>query len=499
MSPHYRDSIPCPIYHNARKYPQSLAYIQESTQLTYEQAHNRIAYIQKKCESFGINAATNVAILASNSLEYILLIFALNRINAVVIPLNMRWSPFEWKNALQQARSTVLFSDHSVMTDIDMPDIMYFSMNEFKDLNHVHIEQTAHTPSIDFHNVSSILFTSGSAGEPKGVVLTNGNHYYNAMASNSNLPLNPQNCWLLSLPLYHVGGMAILYRAALAGAAVAVLSSFDAENQIDAVLQHGCTHISCVPVMLHRFIQMNNRQLFPKSLQHILLGGGPVSPHLIEEIQSLNLPVCTTYGMTETASQISCLKPGSYARLHTAGEPLEFSEVMILDKQGEPVPVNMEGEIAVRGPIVSPGYVSQNPEEAAPPHTWFRSGDTGFLDADGYLTVLGRMDDMFISGGENIYPAEIEQTALRFQDVMDCRILVVENAEWGKRPVLFVETQQGPEFNTEKLHTFLGQTLPKLKMPDLIFSLQSIPRTSTGKIDRNALYNIYSQLAITGR
>lgn len=493
-----RERIICPIYQGAQKYPQRTAYLQKQTTITYEQANSHIAHIQDKCESFGINSETSAAVIASNSIEYILLIFALNRINAAIIPLNVRWSPLEWRGAMQQANVSILISDNNFISVMDIPNIQNIPMSELLVPNHVSTDNSVRTPRIDFHCVSSILFTSGSTGKPKGVMLTNGNHYYNAMASNRNIPLNQQHCWLLSLPLYHVGGMAILYRAALAGATVAVVSSFAPDEQLETIQMHNITHISCVPAMLHRLIHVNNRQPFPASLQHILLGGGPVASHLIEEIQSLSLPVRTTYGMTETASQVTCLKPDSKSKLHTAGQSLHYSEIRILDTNGKSVPVNTEGEIAVKGNIVSPGYITQSNEEIKPPQEWFRSGDIGYVDADGYLVVQGRQDDMLISGGENIYPSEIEHAVLLFHGILDCKVLAVDDVKWGKRPVLFVETVQGPEFNTEKLHAFLKQYLPKLKMPDLIISLQSIPRTSTGKIDSNALHKIYAQLNIPG-
>jgi O-succinylbenzoic acid--CoA ligase len=334
------------------------------------------------------------------------------------------------------------------------------------------------------------MFTSGTGGAPKGVVLTYGNHDYNALASNQNIQLQADDCWLAVLPFYHVGGYAILFRTALAGCSAYIMSRFDI-HRVNALIDDGMiTHLSLVPTMLESLLDERGGREMPASLKAILIGGAPAARSLIDRARSL--PVMRTYGMTETSSQLCTTPPNaSFEKMQTSGKPLKYSEVAILDDGGSPVGEKQTGEIAVRGGILFKGYVGEKVGSSLDSSGWFRTGDVGHIDEDGYLCVSGRIDDMFISGGENIHLSEIENAALGFSGVSECAAIAIDDSEWGKRPVLFVRWSDESVGDIDSLRDHLKCQLPRFAVPKAIVEIDELPRRSIDKIDNEKLREIY--------
>lgn len=303
-----------------------------------------------------------------------------------------------------------------------------------------------------------ILFTSGSTAQPKPACLSLGNLVWSARGSNANLPLTPANRWLLSLPLYHVGGLGIVMRCLLAGAAVVQPAP---DTPLAATIaKHAITHISLVPTQLHRVLQATAGSTLD-TLQAVLLGGGALPPTLIDAAVDVGLPVHTTYGMTEMASQVTTTPPGaSRAQLRTAGPVLPYRELRIAP----------DGEILLRGATLFQGYVT--PQGLDLPLTaegWFATGDLGQLDAGGNLYVQGRKDNLIISGGENIQPEEVEATLRRLPGVAQAVVVGVPDATYGARPVAFVAVEPGVAFSPDAWHAALAERLAAFKRPDAYF------------------------------
>ncbi len=269
------------------------------------------------------------------------------------------------------------------------------------------------------------LLTSGSTGDPKLCVHSLGNHVYNALGSNQNILLRPGDRWLLSLPLNHVGGLAILFRAALAGAAVAVAGPED--ELIDSIANLRITHCSMVPTQLHRYLHAGGRR---ETLSALLVSGASTPPALIAAAVDRGLPLRTSYGLTEMASQVTTTEPGApLTRLFTSGRLLPHRELQL----------DPAGEVLVRGETLCLGYLERG---TVMPVTgsdgWYHTGDTGILDPDGYLKVTGRRDNMFISGGENIQPELIERVLIEFPGISEAVVVAAPDDEFGARPFAFV-------------------------------------------------------------
>ncbi len=313
--------------------------------------------------------------------------------------------------------------------------------------------------SLTLDQPASIMFTSGSAGTPKAVLHSFGAHYYNALGSNRNIRLEPGDRWLLSLPLYHVGGLAIVMRAILAGAAVGLPS---AEKNIAQDIQDlGITHISLVPTQLYRLLSDESALPALRSLKTILLGGGPIPELLLTKAIELDLPLSISYGSTEMASQIASSPVGDLSALKSRSLiTLPYRDVCISDEQ----------EILVRGSTLFSGYVKQGVlERPFRDGGWFATGDLGTLNKDGSLQVKGRKDNMFISGGENIQPEEIEGCLFRHPDVLQAIVVSVPDAEFGARPVAFVECAAGKSLSPAVLRDFLRTRIAGYKVPRRFF------------------------------
>ncbi|MHB1225581.1 MAG: o-succinylbenzoate--CoA ligase, partial [Gemmatimonadaceae bacterium] len=336
----------------------------------------------------------------------------------------------------------------------------------------------------------AILYTSGTTGRPKGAVLTYSNFWWSAIGSALNLGLHADDRWLAPLPLFHVGGLSVLTRSAIYGTAAILHDGFDAARVSAAIDDERVTLVSLVPTMLGRLLDARGDRPFPDSLRCVLLGGGPAARALLERCAALGVPVSQTYGLTESCSQATTLAPADALRkLGSAGMPLYPTELRVVGDDGADVAAGDAGEIVLRGPTITPRYWNDAEATArALAGGWLRTGDVGRLDDEGYLHVLDRRDDLIVSGGENVYPAEVEGALLSHPAVAEAAVIGVPDAEWGQRVVavvrLLVADTAADTDATLRLHcrTLLaGYKVPR----EIRFTTRPLPRTASGKLKRS--------------
>ena len=480
----------------ARAFPRRPAVVAGGDRLTFEDLDRRADHAARQLAGLGVAVDTRVALLLGGGVQFAVLTHALARLGAVMVPINTRLAAAEAAWCVQDARATHVVCDEANAGGAGAQIITLAELAAAPEADAPLRDRIA------LSDVQGIIYTSATTGRPKGVMLTFGNHWWSAVASAFNLGLRSDDCWLALLPLHHVGGLAILWRSVIYGIPAIVHGAFDptaVNREIDA---GGVTIVSVVGTMLRRMLDERGDRPYPPTLRCVLLGGGPAPLDLIEECLRRGVPVAPTYGLTEAASQVATLPPQEVsARPGSAGRPLFPTEVRIGRADGEaPAEAGVGevgageagageiGEILVRGPTVMIGYAGR-PEETA--HAlrdgWLRTGDLGYLDGDGYLFVVDRRDDLVVSGGENVYPAEVEMVLCAHPAVEDAGVFGLQDPVWGQVVAAALTVRRGASLDVEGLRAFCAARLARYKVPKRIWLAEDLPRSTSGKLIRRIL------------
>jgi o-succinylbenzoate---CoA ligase len=442
--------IPCPLRAAARRSPDAPAIVGVDGSLTYRELDARVSAAAGRARELGFGAGDRLALHLPKGERYLVLLLALIRTRAVACLLSTRLPPRGAAPLLERVACRALVSSSEEL--LEAASVQRVRPEDL--LSDGPAERDRPQPAEKVWLVpdlpATIVFTSGSTAAPKAALHTFGNHFFSAEGSNANIALAPGDRWLYSLPPYHVGGLSILFRCLLAGATV-VLPEPGAPLG-DAI--GGTTHVSLVSTQLLRLLR--EKDFERGGLKALLLGGGQIPVSLVDEAAARGLPIHTSYGLTEMASQVTTTPPGaSLEELRTSGRLLPHREVAL----------SGDGEILVKGKTLFAGYVKgdiiDRPLDA---DSWFHTGDLGELDESGYLRVRGRKDNLFVSGGENIQPEEVEEVLSGLEGVEEAVVVPVPDPEFGLRPVAFVRTAGGFT-KPETLERALGPVLPRFKIP----------------------------------
>jgi O-succinylbenzoic acid--CoA ligase len=312
----------------------------------------------------------------------------------------------------------------------------------------------------------AVVPTSGSSGRPRGVVLTPANVAAAVEASRRRLGNDSGDRWLLTLPLFHVGGLSVVWRSFTAGGSVELRAGFDAVGVAERLRGGSVSIASLVPTMLHRILEVDAGPY--EGIKGVLLGGAPASRALVERGLAAGLPVLQTYGMTETCSQVATVEPGmTQQSLGTAGRPLDGFAVSF-----------DHGEILIDGPAVSPGYLGETLRIGP-----FRTGDLGHVDGEGRLVVTGRTDDVIVTGGENVRASFVEAAIVTVPEVAHAVVVGVDDQEWGQVVVAVVESDHG---DVSRIEDAVGDCLARHEIPKRWILVDRLPLLPNGKPDRQA-------------
>jgi O-succinylbenzoic acid--CoA ligase len=314
----------------------------------------------------------------------------------------------------------------------------------------------------------TVVFTSGTTGPPKGVRLTSSNWASAAEASISHLGHGPDDSWILAMPMTHVAGIGIVIRSAYAGGRVRLMPGFEPVSFAAAL--HDATLASAVPTMLARVLDADPGPF--SGQKAVLVGGGPIPPGLLERASAAGLPVLPTYGLTETCGQVATLRPGS---------PVDYKAHPL---PGVELRIDESGRIGVKGGMVSPGYLGE-PDRA---DSWLTTADLGILDDDGALRVIGRADDMIITGGENVSPAMVEAALTALDGVDEAVVIGVPSEQWGVEVGCVYTGVAG----SEQVLAGVKASLPAHAVPKRALRVDSIPIIGPGKPDRSAVSRLLS-------
>lgn len=423
------EKLTCPIRLQAQQNPASPALWNAGVTLSYQRLDARLNALQQQLRQAGIRPGDHLFISSKNSAELVMLLWACWREQIICCPVNPAFPVARQQALQQQVHATCCWPSPGLQFD--------FSKEKSAD----------HNCPLDDDQLCDLIFTSGSSGQPKVVAHRLGNHLANAHGSA--VPISTCDGWLLSLPLYHVGGLAILFRCFLAGACVVMPQP---ELSLAELLQVApVTHLSLVPTQLYRLLQQPDFHFSATRVQHLLLGGAPLPDSLIAACHEQRLHPWVSYGLSEMASQV-CTAPAGQPGL--VGKALAGRDVMI-----------RHGEICVRGKTLFAGYYQPDGSLSLPldAEGWFHTGDAGHWQDDS-LVITGRIDNQFISGGENIQPEQIEQQLLQHPAVAQAVVVPVPDDEWGMRCACFIDWQQSA-ISFSELTDWLRQYLPAYMLP----------------------------------
>ena len=446
----------CPIREQHKRHPNAVAVHLPDNKITYAQLDIHVSSREKELKSQGIAMNDSVAFCDDNSLSLIVSLFAIVRIGAIFCPLSHRLTHDEIKSLLSRTGINTLWHASKLIIEgvnsLTLNDDFLENQSDSSS-NSTSNDDTQASANIVLNNAiaATIIFTSGSTGYPKATVHSLNNHYYSALGSQSVVKLNESDCWLASLPINHIGGLAIIMRCFIAGASIALV---DRKNLLNSFQQYPITHASLVPTQLFRLLQQyfheNKTKAItsnPLSLKYLLLGGAPISTSLLKRTSVLGLNVFHSYGLTEMCSQVATTS----AQKHSFAEPLPYRQWRLEND-----------EIVLAGKTLFLGYMVEGKIQSPCHEGWFYSNDLAQVTPDG-LRITGRKDNVFIVGGENYQPEIIEKTIMEYPMIDNVIIVGVTEDEWGTIPVAFIDWQQSPEIPA--LIDYLTKKVDRIKIP----------------------------------
>jgi len=485
--------------------PHKPALIIDAHTWTYAELDALVQQTAVFLHQHNIRPDDHVAALLPNGLEYVCLVHALARLGAVIVPLNGRLTPTEHQWQINHIGCKLLVHDEATAEKAEKTNCQLLMVND--QWSTAHPSLSIDNLQLSIANCQAVVFTSGTSGKPKGAMITFANHFWSATASGYRLGVSPDDRWLSVLPLYHVGGLAVLFRSCLYGTAVILHNRFHLPT-INASLDNDQpTLISLVPTMLRRLL--NSRKNWPSSLRLILLGGAAAPPDLIERANKLAIANCQlpivnsslvtpTYGLTEAASQVATMPPAEATKKPgCVGKPLMFTSVNIVGNDGSELPPNEIGEIVVNGPTVTAGYFDLEKKALATRHSPlanFHTGDLGYLDDDGDLWIVQRRSDLIVTGGENVYPSEVEKVLREQTAVYAACVVGIDDPEWGQTVAAMVQLHPHAAVTEAELIKLCRQQLAGYKLPRRIQFIDALPQTASGKIHRKRVAEILEEI-----
>jgi fatty-acyl-CoA synthase len=504
----------------ARKTPQAVAVVADGGQLTYAELEARVGALAAGLTRIGVHAGDRVGYLGPNHPTFLETLFALGRVGAVFVPLNTRLAAPELAYQVQDSGCSVLVCSGAPavaealagLADtvelrhwIALPGALsqppengtVLGYEEVLTLGAGPADDASAQPVGDVHvtldDACVVMYTSGTTGRPKGATLTHGNVTWNAINVLVDADLRADEVTLVTAPMFHTAALNMsVMPTLLKGGRVVIEPGFEPERALDLIAAEGVTCLFGVPAM---YAAMTHSPRWPDAdlsrVRNLLCGGAPVPEPLIRAYTDRGLSFIQGYGMTETAPGALLLdRDRVRTKLGSAGYPHFFTDVAVLRPDGTAVEVGEKGEIVVRGPNVMAGYW-HNPEatSSALVDGWFHTGDVAVVDADGAVFVVDRIKDMIISGGENVYPAEVESVLHGHPAVQDCAVIGVPDQTWGEVGRAVVVLEPGARLSLEDLQSYLTGRLARYKIPRSLTVVDALPRNASGKILRRSLRN----------
>ena len=478
--------------------PSDTAIIFEGTRRTYGEFAQRVRALAGLLRGAGVCVGDRVGFLGFNQPSFIETMFATVSLGAIFVPLNFRLTGEELAFIIDDA------GVHSLIVDPDLVPVVK-SVSERLPCRHfysVHgaldgfaclesslsvAEPLSEIATSSPHDTLLIMYTSGTTGLPKGAMLTHGNIVWNNVNASLAFGANKSDVLLTAAPLFHIGGLNVMTISAFQmGSPLVLLRHFDPEAVLDAIEDHSVTHMFGAPAM---FLFMAQHPTFAtrdlSSIEILIVGAAPCPESLISLYGQRGISFCQGYGLTEPSPFASFLGPQKcLEKLGSAGLPPVHTELRIVDHDNTAVGPNERGEICIKGPNIMKGYWNR-PEATAnaiDEMGWFHSGDVGYIDEEGYLYICDRLKDMVITGGENVYPAEVESVLFEHPAITEVAVIGLPDEKWGEAVTAVAAVTDGSDLTLEVLRDFAVSKLARYKLPSRLHIVEALPRNPAGKV-----------------
>lgn len=484
--------------HRARRDPGREAIVDGATRLTYAQLWDRVARTATVLRDLGVRRQDRVATLTMNCVEFVELLYATAELGALLVPLNWRLVPRELDYQLRDAGAVTLFvgPEHAGLADQLSADLPLRARIDLGEEHGRRRDAAVPWPGDEeragFADPHLILYTSGTTGHPKGAVLTHANAFWNVANMGIPVSLSERDTTVSVLPMFHSGGVGLYLVPTLTiGGRVVVMRKFDRDALLETLARERAALCFGVPSIWSEMLRSERfTQAAYPDLRYVISGGAPMPTTIIDELAARGFVYLQGYGLTET-SPGGTLMPVEHWRRKagSVGKAAPFVELRVVGEDERPLPPGQVGEVHFRGPNVFAGYWGL-PEATAQAFTtdgWFRSGDLGQLDEEGFLTLVDRKKDMVISGGENVYSAEVEDVLYAHPAVAEAAIIGVPDARWGEAVCAVVALKAGRAATAEELVAHCRARLAKYKAPRYVVFVDALPRNAAGKVLKRQL------------
>ncbi|MFE3851755.1 long-chain fatty acid--CoA ligase [Streptomyces griseorubiginosus] len=508
------DISPAAALHRRARYDTPVALVYEGQEFSAAQLSRTTVELAAGLAEQGLRRGDRIAYLGLNSVTFFQTLFAAAHLGAVFVPVNFRLAADEVRHILGDSGA------HTVIVEEGHRDLVESVLGDIPARRHVLVDTDPACPAaaapaavwtplskllgsgrperepVPLHDddLGALMYTSGTTGRPKGVMLTHGNIWWNAVNVDNTVDTRSDDVNLAVAPLFHIGGLnALTLRTLLRGGTVVLRRGFDPVQCLDDLVRHRVSTFFAVPAMFAALARVPGfAEADLGALRSTIIAGAPVPPQLILDYAARGILLQQAWGLTETAPFATYL-PATLTRekAGSAGAPMPYTEICLVNPAtgGRIEEADVRGEICVRGPNVTPGYWN-NPEgtrAAFDDAGWFHSGDIAHRDKDGFYYIVDRLKDMIISGGENIYPAEVERVLAACPGVLEAAVIGVPDPQWGETVQAFLTCEPGTTLTLEEVREFAGRHLARYKLPTRLLLVGQLPRNASGKLAKGEL------------
>ncbi|MBV1880611.1 MAG: o-succinylbenzoate--CoA ligase [Pseudomonadales bacterium] len=493
-----------------------LALVDRHKSFTYKELNQRCNRLANTLRDKGVRPGDRICSLLQNGHEHFELIFAAAKIGAIYLPINFRLTVPEIEYIVRDSGSQSFFY-HDEFSELakGLASVVRFQNTVYCGRSTTCDDEAEYeaflgagsnqeiNARVDPDDVALLMYTSGTTGRPKGAMLTHANHVSNVHQITQRLPINADTRALGVTPMFHIGGTSITMLPTLyQGGTVVTLPAFDPLAVLELIEKEKLTALFCVPSMWQMIVdELNKKDFDLSSIDFLMTGAAPTPLHILKYFQERGHAFYEGFGMTEMAPIVSILdKWDSERKNGSVGYPAFNVDIRIIDENEQDMPTNGVGEILCRGPNMLKGYWN-NPKATsdALKGGWYHSGDLGYLDDEGYLYVVDRKKDMIISGGENVYPAEIEQVIYQNEAIGEVAVIGIPHDKWQEVPAACIVIKEGFNLSESDLMTFCSERLARFKVPKTIFFTDELPKSGAGKILKTELRKTFGGINIASK